>query len=109
MRPDLKLIRPSDTNSLNQLETYLDDKELTIIFVHENHVCPRSNHEFLLQQHVKLVVYSDLLYQTIKGMTIDALATVAPHHFTEAFHEDSTPHLIGLCICNQYTQGHIPT
>ena len=109
MHPDLKLIRASDAHSLKQLETYLDNKELTIICVHQNHVCPRNNDDFLLQRHVKLIVYSDLFYQTIKGMTIDAIATVAPQHFTDEFRLDSTSDLIGLCICNQQTQGHIPT
>ena len=104
MRADLKLIKTSDYPKLKQLEKFLDNKELTIICGHHNHVCPMNNHEILKEHHVKLVVYSEVFYQTIKGMINDALATVSPHHFTEEFHQDSTPHLIGLCVCNEYTQ-----
>ena len=104
MQANLKLIKTSDYPKLKKLEKFLDNKELTIIYVHHSHICPMNNHEILQERHVKLVVYSEVFYQTIQGLAKDALSTVAPHHFTETFHQDSTPHLIGLCVCNEYTQ-----
>ena len=68
MRADLKLIKTSDYPKLKQLEKFLDNKELTIIYVHHSHVCPQENHEILSEPHVKLVVYSEVFHQTITGM-----------------------------------------
>ena len=103
MRADLKLIKSSDTPSLKKLQDFLDNKELLIIYVHHSHVCPQKKHKILIEPHVKLVVYSEVFHQIIRGMINDSLATVATHHFTEEFHQDSTPHLIGLCVCKEYT------
>ena len=69
MQANLKLIKTSDYPKLKKLEKFLDNKELTIIYVHHSHICPMNNHEFLQDSHVKLVVYSEVFYQTIQGIS----------------------------------------
>ena len=109
MRADVKLVTVRDARNFKRLQRYLDNRELTIIYVHINHVCPNKNEEFLMQDHVRLVVYSDMFYQKLVAMVIGANATVLPQDVTDEFCLDSTSALIGLCICNQQTQGDIPT
>ena len=109
MRADAKLVTVTDAHYLKCLQRYLDNKELNIIYVHINHVCPNNNEDFLTQDHVRLVVYSDMYYERLVAMVIGANATVLPQDVTDEFRLDSTSALIGLCICNQQTQGDIPT
>ena len=85
MRADVKLVTVTDARYLKRLERYLDNKELTIIYVDINHVCPNNNEDFLTQDHVRLVVYSDMFYQKLVAMVIGANATVLPQYVTDEF------------------------
>ena len=109
MRADVRLVTVSDARNFRRLQRYLDNTALTIIYVHITHVCQNINEEYLMQDHVKLVVYSDMFYEKLVAMVIGANATVLPPDVTDVFRLESTPAMIGLCACNQYTQGDIPT
>ena len=102
MRADVKLVTASDAHSLKRLQRYLDNKKLTIIYVHINLVCPNNDEDFLTLDHVRLVVYSDMYYERLVAM-------VLPPDFTDEFHKNTTVALIGYCICDQQTQGDIAT
>ena len=109
MRADVRLVTVSDARNFRRLQRYLDNTALTIIYVHITHVCQNINEEYLMQDHVKLVVYSDMFYEKLVAMVIGANVTVLPPDVTDVFCLESTPAMIGLCVCNKYTQGDIPT
>ena len=108
MRADVRLVTVSDARNFRRLQRYLDNTALTIIYVHITHVCQNIIEEYLMQDHVKLVVYSDMFYQKLVAMVIGANAMVLPPDVTDVFRLESTSANIGLCVCNEYTQGDIP-
>ena len=61
-----------------------------------------------MQDHVKLVVYSDMFYQKLVAMVLGANAMVPPEDVTDIFRKESTAANIGLCVCDEMTQGDIP-
>ena len=85
MRADVRLVTVSDARNFRRLQRYLDNTALTIIYVHITHVCQNIIEEYLMQDHVKLVVYSDMFYQKLVAMVIGANATVLPQYVTDEF------------------------
>ena len=108
MKADVFLVSVSDAVKLKRLQKYLDEK-YTIIYVNVNHSCPKQNENYLTQDHVKLVVYSDMYYEKLVAMVIGDNATILPQDVTDDYRLDTMSALIGFCICNQQTQGDIAT
>ena len=108
MRPDVELVTVTDARNFRRLQRYQENPAMTVIYVHHSHVCQNIVEEYLMQDHVKLVVYSDMFYQKLVAMVLGANAMVLPEDVTDIFRKESTAANIGLCVCNEYTQGDIP-
>ena len=108
MQADIYLRHLIDARNLTQIEEYLA-RDMTVLFVHETHVCPFPHHSFLHRTNVKLVVYSDMFYQQLLAMVIGANADVEPGHYIQEVRLDNSPALIGYCVCDAQTQGDIAT
>jgi len=110
MRPDIKLVTVTDALNFRRLRKYQENPAITVIYVHHTHVCPKNveYEDYLMQNHVKLVVYSNMFYQKLVAMVIGANAMVLPEDLTDDFRRESTAANIGLCVCNEMTQGDIP-
>ena len=110
MRADVTLVTVTDALNFRRLRRYQENPAMTVIYVHHTHVCPKivECEKYLMQDHVKLVVYSDMFYQKLMAMVIGANAMVLPEDLTDDFRRESTAANIGLCVCEEMTQGDIP-
>ena len=105
MNPDITLVNAGDRPNLQLLRQLLNQTpEIEVMYVHINHLCPTPNHIYLSQGSIKLVVYSNLFYQDILAIVIGDNARILPEDVDENVSLDTTPALIGYCICNQQTQ-----
>ena len=105
MNPDITLVNAGDRPNLQLLRHVLNQTpNIDVTYVNINHVCPTPNHIYLRQEHIRLVVYSNLYYQDILAIVIDDNARISPEDFDENVLLDTTPTNIGYCICNQQTQ-----
>ena len=105
MNPDITLVNAGDRPNLQLLRHVLNQTpEIDVTYVNINHVCPTPNHIYLRQEHIKLVVYSNLFYQDILAIVIGDNARILPEDVDEDVSLDTTPANIGYCICNQQTQ-----
>ena len=102
MNPDVTLIHEGDRPNLQLLRHYLNTGK-DVIYVHVNHICPTPNEPLLGQRHIKLVVYSNLFYEQILAMVIGNNARILPEDVDDNVSLDTTPALIGFCICNKQT------
>ena len=110
MKADIELVTVADALNFRRLRKYQENPAITVIYVHHTHVCSKNveYEDYLMQNHVKLVVYSNMFYQKLVGMVIGANAMVLTEDLTDEFRKDSTAANIGLCVCNEMTQGDIP-
>ena len=85
MRPDVELVTVTDARNFRRLQRYQENPAMTVIYVHHSHVCQNIVEEYLMQDHVKLVVYSDMFYQKLVAMVLGANAMVLPEDVTDIF------------------------
>ena len=101
LNSDVTLLDPSDRSNLEIVKDYLYDGKY-MYYVHASHICPRANHSFWRQVHVKLVVYVTSFYQELLAMVLGYNAGI----LEEDIDIDSHPVTIGWCICNVQTHTY---
>ena len=105
MNADITLVNAGDRPKLQLLREALQQTpEIEVFYVHVSHVCPTPNHTYLSQDRIKVVVYSNKFYQDILALVIGDNARILPEDVDETVALDTSPTLIGYCICRQQTQ-----
>ena len=105
MCANITLVTTADRHNLHILKEALEETpENHMYYVHVRHICPTPRHPILTQERSKLVVYSNLFYQDILALVIGDNARILPEDVDETVALDTSPTLIGYCICRQQTQ-----
>ena len=105
MCANITLVTTADRHNLHRLKEALQaTPENEVYYVHESHICLPPSHPFLTQDRIKLVVYSNRFYQDILALVIGDNARILPEDIDETVALDTSPTLIGYCICGLQTQ-----
>ena len=103
LNADVRLLDHSDRPNLEIVKDYLYDGKY-MYYVLACHICPRANHSFWRQAHVKLVVYATSFYQDLVAMILGYNAVILEEDWDDTVHLDNHPVGIGYCICKMQTQ-----
>ena len=105
MFANITLVTTADRHNLHRLKEALQETpENEVYYVHVSHICPTPRNPYLSQDRIKLVVYSNRFYQDILALVIEDNARILPEDVDETVALDTSPTLIGYCICRQQAQ-----